>query len=78
MDKDDLLKALKHTEELAGEVAEQHDHDCPIGEVASAVRDGCREAHELLAGSGPAQVATDNYRRNWDTIFGGRQQWGQA
>jgi len=27
---------------------------------------------------GPAQVATDTYRRNWESIFGARQVVGQA
>ena len=28
------------------------------------------EAHTLGAGSGPAQVATESYRKNWDAIYG--------
>ena len=27
--------------------------------------------HAARAAHGPAQVATDTYRRNWDAIFGG-------
>jgi hypothetical protein len=27
-------------------------------------------AHALGAGSGPAQVATESYRKNWDAIYG--------
>lgn len=79
MDKDDLIKALKHTERVADDIAERHDEDCPIGEAARTIRDGCRDAHQALSVSkGPAQVATDNYRRNWDGIFGAKQSWGQA
>ena len=28
------------------------------------------EAHTLGAGSGPAQVATESYRKNWDAVYG--------
>jgi len=79
VDKDDLIKALKNTEKVADDIAKEHGEDCPIGEAARTIRDGCRDAHEVLAaGHGPAQVATDNYRRNWDGIFGAKQAWGQA
>ena len=78
MDEDDLLKALEHTENVADEIADEHRHGCPIGEVATAISAGCREARSHLTGKGPAQVATDNYRRNWDGIFGAKTQWGQA
>jgi hypothetical protein len=79
MDEDDLIKALKVTENVAATIAEQHDDDCPLGEAARVIRDGCRDAHETLAASkGPAQVATDDYRRNWDGIFGAKSSWGQA
>ena len=79
MDKEDLLKALKHTEQVASDIAEEHSEDCLIGEAARVIRDSCHDAHEvLMAGKGPAQVATDNYRRNWEGCFGGKTQWGQA
>jgi len=78
MDKDDLIKVLRQTEDVADDIADRHRHGCPIGEVASAVSAGCREARDHLTGKGPAQVATDNYRKNWDGIFGAKQQWGQA
>jgi hypothetical protein len=78
MDEDDLIKALKTTEHIADSVAQEHGDDCPIGEAARVIRDSCRDAHETLACRGPAQVATENYRRNWDGIFGAKQTWGQA
>jgi hypothetical protein len=28
------------------------------------------DAHTLGAGSGPAQVATESYRKNWDAVYG--------
>ena len=38
--------------------------------------DGYRPA--LRAGNGPAQVATEAYRANYETLFGKRQEAGQA
>src|SRR5512135_3145602 len=29
-----------------------------------------KSIHELKAGAGPAQVATDDYRKNWERTFG--------
>ncbi len=79
MDETDLIKALQNTEQVASTIAEQHGDDCPIGEAARVIRDGCRDARETLAaGKGPAQVATDTYRRNWEGIFGAKSSWGQA
>jgi len=79
VDKDDLIKALMTTEKVADDIASQHSDDCFIGEAARTIRDSCRDAHQILAaGSGPAQVATENYRRNWDGIFGAKSSWGQA
>jgi hypothetical protein len=78
MDEEDLIKALKNTEQVADTIAKEHSDDCPIGEAARVIRDGCRDAHETLAGRGPAQVATETYRRNWDGIFGAKTSWGQA
>lgn len=78
MDKKDLIKVLEHAENIADDVADEHRHGCPIGEAATAISAGCREARDRLTGKGPAQVATDNYRKNWDGIFGAKQTWGQA
>lgn len=36
-----------------------------------------QKAGQKAAGSGPAQVATDDYRRGWDNIFGNKTV-GQA
>ena len=46
-------------------------------ELAAASREevlddkaGRAGAHALGAGSGPAQVATESYRQNWDAVYG--------
>lgn len=36
-------------------------------------RDRADDGQAALERSGPAQVATDAYRKNWDTIFGARR-----
>ena len=52
-------------------VAEEHkDHDCGSSEIALRMSAGIRLRREALANSsGPAQVATNQYRRNYDAIF---------
>ena len=80
-DDNDLAEALEHTAVIADSVAREHRHHCPVGHIARAVRDVCIDARErLAAGSGPAQVATDQYRANWDNIFGNKheRERGQA
>jgi hypothetical protein len=32
------------------------------------------KAGDAKAGPGPAQVATDSYRRNWSAVFGGKRK----
>ena len=49
-----------------------HSEDCPVGQAIRAAKAAC------AAGSGPAQVATPAYRTHWDSIFGARQEVGQA
>ncbi len=80
MTKDELLQVLKDGEDVGDAITQEHqDHNCPVGEAARILRDGCGIAYRVLAaGNGPAQVATDNYRRNWDGIFGAKPSWGQA
>ncbi len=77
-EKDDLSKILQEAEDATASVADQHKHGCPLGQVARSMSNACREARESLTSKGPAQVATENYRRNWEGIFGGKTQWGQA
>ena len=80
MTKDEALEVLRHVEEMGDGIAKEHKgHECSVEEVGQTIRDGCRAAYEVLAaGNGPAQVATDTYRRNWDGIFGAKQTHGQA
>ncbi|HEX6826582.1 MAG TPA: hypothetical protein VF077_09740 [Nitrospiraceae bacterium] len=80
MKKKKLLKVLKVAEEIGDTIAQQHEgHDCPIEEAGISIREGCREVtRDLAGGNGPPQVATDTYRRNWESIFGAKQSWGQA
>lgn len=77
-DKEDLSKLLKDAEDATGSLADRHKHGCPLGEVARSMSNACREARESLTNKGPAQVATDNYRRNWEGIFGAKRTWAQA
>lgn len=73
-----LEQVLIATEVIADVVAKQHDECCDIGAIARVIRKEAREAREsMAAGNGPAQVATDEYRRNYDTIFG-KRPFGQA
>jgi hypothetical protein len=57
-----------------------HQDECPakalFTEFADAI-DG-HEAENAATSDGPAQVATPQYRSNWDTIFGKKQVVGQA
>lgn len=75
----DLEAALAITEAIADVVADAHEDCCPIGGIARAISHEAGEARRSMATSnGPAQVATDTYRRNWETIFGKAQPYGQA
>lgn len=40
--------------------------------------DDCPNRPASQAKSGPAQVATDDYRKGWDNVFGIRQPVGEA
>ncbi len=43
-------------------------------EVDAAARDSSRRSERSRAvSSGPAQVATDTYRKNWDAVYGSRK-----
>jgi len=62
--------------------AAMHEDECPakalFTEFADAI-DGREAANaEATAGAGPAQVATERYRNNYETIFGKKQVVGQA
>lgn len=53
-------------------LADQHDDECPLGQ---AFRGMARAAE---SSGGPAQVATEQYRRNYEGIFGNKPVVGQA
>ncbi len=60
--------------------AAMHEDECPakalFTEFADAI-DG-RETANAATNNGPAQVATPQYQKNYETIFGQRQVVGQA
>ena len=63
-------------EEVGEALIAQHGERCGLHHVGHAM---VGAANKIRATSGgPAQVATDAYRQNWDTIFGGRVAVGQA
>ena len=63
--------ALKELAEAFTEAAEGCVEGCPVKAIA--------EHLTRLAGDGPAQVATPEYRSSWDRTFGGKKQVvGQA
>jgi hypothetical protein len=64
--KKDLDKLLSH-------VSRQHPGACLTGEFARAV-----QARLASGSSGPARVATAQYRSNWDGIFGAKPTVGVA
>lgn len=68
---DDNDKLLKKIEAAADTMAEVHeDHGCVFEAIGIIAGDIVRE--RLAAGSGPAQVATPDYRTNWDRTFSGK------
>jgi hypothetical protein len=63
---------LQEVEGVLDAIAEEHkDHDCGTSDIALGLSAGIKIKREkLAAGSGgPAQVATDKYRKNFDAIF---------
>lgn len=65
-------EVLQAVEDTLDAVAEEHkDHDCGTSELALGISAAVKVKREkLAAGSGgPAQVATDKYRRNYDMVF---------
>lgn len=74
-DEDDVdLEAIADAADLCA--AEHDEHNCPISPL---LRQASGILRSVAATSrGPAQVATEMYRSNWDGIFGGKQPVGQA
>ena len=66
----------------------EHHEDCPASKAAWKSDGGGPCPGEAImkainsimpaSSSGPAQVATEEYRNNWDAIFGAKKTVGQA
>ena len=52
-------------------LAALHHEECPVAKVLRAKADA-------MTTKGPAQVATPDYRANYESIFGAKQEVGQA
>lgn len=71
-DSDDAIETLTAVEGILDAVTEDHkDHDCGTSEIALGLSAGVKLKREKLAGGsgGPVQVATKQYRANFDAIF---------
>jgi hypothetical protein len=66
-----MAKRDKQVEDMRKE-AKTHAEACPVGQALTSVADF------LEAMTGPAQVATEAYRQNWETIFGKPVEAGQC
>jgi hypothetical protein len=71
----DDKKILEEVARRAEAEAEKHDEGCYMRDAFKAIG---ANARAMAAGDGPAQVATPAYRSNYETIFGGRVEAGQA
>jgi hypothetical protein len=68
--KKEAAGVLQEVEGVLDAIAEEHkDHDCGTSDIALGLSAGIKIKREKLAGGGPAQVATDKYRQNFDAIF---------
>jgi hypothetical protein len=67
--------------EMAEAIAANHgagtEHACPLGKLMSDVGAQARQRMKCTK-AGPAQVATESYRKHWDGIFGAKFTVGQA
>ena len=76
---DDQKKMLETAAQSADRIADSHSPTCGTGQLMRLIGDSARAAlGGGAARSGPAQVATEAYRQNWDTLFGSKQTVGQA
>jgi len=75
-----LIRVLDDIADTAEQTATEHVEECPAHDFSKDVsRIARRTAGALRSTSGgPAQVATSQYRANWDTIFGRPTVVGQA
>ncbi len=76
---DDEKKRLEALARACDRVADDHKtHDCDTTPILRAVSGAVRHAVRDSGHKGPAQVATDAYRENWQTLFGKKAPVGQA
>lgn len=76
---DDQRKMLEVVAQAAENTAREHQPSCGTAKLMKIIGDAARGAlGSESARSGPAQVATEAYRQNWDTLFGSKQTVGQA
>lgn len=73
---DDQRKMLEVVAQAAENTARDHRPTCGTAKLMTHISEAARRA--LGASKGPAQVATDQYRENWETLFGKKQTVGQA
>lgn len=79
MDDNELRKLLDAVESASETLSQCHPEPCEIGEGARTLRNNIRSVKEkLFGGQGPSQIATRDYRTNWETIFGVKQVAGEA
>lgn len=71
----DDKKILEEVAKRAEAEASKHEEGCYLKDAFKSI--GAR-ARAMAAGDGPAQVATPQYRENFETIFGKRVVAGQA
>ena len=78
--RDDMKKHLTAFAQAADKVAAEHaPHGCGTTPILNAVSRTLRTAVGKGGKSkGPAQVATPEYRNNWETLFGSKQTVGQS
>ncbi len=72
------IRPVQEGKPLHGELVKlkpRKDHDRLFDVEVLASREELRQP-AALPHAGPAQVATDTYRENWDTIFGARAGGG--
>jgi hypothetical protein len=74
---DDQRRALEAAAQAADRIADEHHPECGTAQILRAIGSAARSA-AAAASRGPAQVATPDYRKNWDTLFGKKQAVGQA
>ena len=70
-----VVKPLAEGRPISGEVISLNRRsDVPyLFDVKTELDVSASDSDEQLAGHGPAQVATDAYRKGWDAIWGGRR-----